>query len=159
MQYPIPRRWVCFGLPVTALTLILAGSISAAEKSDDAMAKIEAMIEKIRAEHSPLVRVNVAEQLAVFLQHQDRSCLNTLDAKVIDDIASLLSDKDDAVRYWAALALGNIGAPAIRVVPSLEKALKDVEPAPGSGVIGPDLSSASAIQGALQKITGKPFKD
>jgi hypothetical protein len=113
------------------------------------------MIKKIASEPSAPIRANFAEQLSAFIQHRDQVDIDALDVKEIDDLAGLLSDKDDVVRFWAALALGHVGPPAIRVVPALERALKEVEPAPGSNIIGPDLSSASAIRGALRKITGR----
>jgi hypothetical protein len=42
----------------------------------------------------------------------------------IDNIASLLSDDDDAVRAWAAASLGMIGPRAKRAEPQLQMALR-----------------------------------
>src|SRR6266404_2766603 len=144
MQYGVHRRLSVVLLLLGAFIFMSAVVVSAADQSIEAMTKIEAMIEKIRTERPSPVQADVAEQLSAFLQHRDRSDIDALDAKTIDDIAGLLSDRDDTVRYWAALALGHIGAPAIRAAPALERALRDVEPASGSNMIGPDLSSASA---------------
>jgi HEAT repeat protein len=138
-----------------AIASAQAADTSAPAKSGDAMAKIEAMIEKIRTERSIDIRMDIAQQLSTLIGHLDHSDLLSLDSSVIDDIASLLTDRYDGVRMWAAAALGQIGAPAARAIPALERALKESEPVPGSGVIGPDLSSDMAIRPALQKITGK----
>jgi HEAT repeat protein len=129
--------------------------VGAGDKGDEARANIETMIKNITAEHSTPIRARLAEQLSTFIQHSDRAAIDALDAKEIDDLAGLLSDRDDVVRFWAALALGHIGAPAARAIPVLERALREAEPALGSNIIGPDLSSASAIRGALRKISGR----
>jgi HEAT repeat protein len=146
------RRWLCLCVALSVVNFVSSEPIGAAGTNDEAVAKIASMIEQIKAENSTTVRVNIAEQLSTLLQHEDRRFLDALDVKVIDDIAGLLSDRDDAVRSWAAAALGHIGTPANWAVPQLEKALKEIESAPGYRT---GLSSASAIRGALQKITGK----
>jgi HEAT repeats len=150
-------RWriVLVLLAASAVAYARATDTPAPAKSGDAMVKIEAMIEKIRTERSIDIRMDIAQQLSTLIGHLDHSDLLSLDSSVIDDIASLLTDRYDGVRMWAAAALGQIGAPAARAIPALERALKESEPVPGSVVFGTGLRSDMAIRPALQKITGK----
>jgi HEAT repeat protein len=149
-------HWPALILLLAFNLIFLMSGLNAAEMGGVATVHIRVLIEKIKSERSTPVRVETAKELSDFLQHSDTAVISGLDEKVIDDLADLLTDRDDGVRAWAALSLGHIGAPAKRSVPALERALQNVEPPPGSGVIGPSLSSASAIRGALQRITGKP---
>jgi hypothetical protein len=96
------------------------------------------------------------------MQNRARSEINAIDAGIIDQIANLLGDDDDAVRAWAAAALGDIGAPAKRTIPALERALREGA-APGAGMrvdggLMCDLCSHSSIMRALQKIDGRPLE-
>jgi len=43
----------------------------------------------------------------------------------IPDLIPFLKDEEDVVRYWVAIALGHIGAPAIDAVPALIVALDE----------------------------------
>jgi HEAT repeat protein len=128
-------------------------TLSATASGDELTVKIESIIDQIKTERSSTVRTDAAEKLSALLQHRDRSDIDALEARVIDDIAGLMSDRDDSIRCWGALALGQIGAPAERAVPALERALKEIEPVPGSLVA--DKSSESCIISALRRITGK----
>lgn len=145
--------WVVASLCV--ITFITPRPATTKEHDSDVASNLETMIETIKVSPSPLARAKTAEQLWIFVQHQDTSDLDALDDKVIDDIDSLL--RDHVVRQWIARALGRIGKRAIRAVPALKSALK--EPLgvdlPLIGVIGPSVRSDAAIRDALQAITGK----
>jgi hypothetical protein len=107
------------------------------------MAKIEALIAEIKSGGVPSVRRERAEKLAFMVkQNADRR----FEDATIDELIELLGDRQDGVRFWVAAALGNLGSQAVRAVPALERALKDVEGSLGS------LTTEHAIVGALQRI-------
>jgi hypothetical protein len=110
--------------------------------SADATSKIATEISKIRGEPGGMARTEDARQL------EEQIRLNQLTASDsdIELLADMLSDKDDSVRYWIAVALGNIGPRAQKAIPSLERAYTQIECVRG------DKTSASAIEPALKKI-------
>src|SRR5215470_10618164 len=73
--------------------------------------EIEATIDQMKAASSLEIRRNLSLQLSDLCMRVDPA---VLDAGTIDAIAGFLSDSDDLVRFWAALALGHIGPPARR---------------------------------------------
>jgi hypothetical protein len=134
--------------------VLVTAEVRAADGATELTSKIELMIDHIKAERSSTVRTEVVQRLSAMLQHQDYSDVDILEARPIDDIAGLLSDRDDSVRYWAAMALGQIGPPAGRAVPALERALREVE-ASTSAIVAAK-TSESGIRFAVRTITGKP---
>jgi hypothetical protein len=71
---------------------------------------------------------------------------------LIDNLISLLEDRNDAVKFYTASVLGSMGSRAKRAVPALQQAWKLAQPVPGSGIIGPSLSPAEAFEAAIVKI-------
>jgi hypothetical protein len=113
---------------------------------------VASLIEEIKSSPSS-ERVSLAFKLSDLLWHMDRSELDVIDRKAIDEIAFMLADKNESVVYAAALALGIIGEPASYTVPNLLTALRKVEAAhstgpPRLGGMGAD----DAIVGALIKL-------
>jgi HEAT repeat protein len=104
---------------------------------------IEILIRKIYREPPGDARDADVQALAVLAK---REAPNGVGRKVVDDIAGFLLDSDDVVRYWAAAALGFLGAQAESAIPALERALREREGKKGSK------SSASAIRLALERI-------
>jgi HEAT repeats len=104
---------------------------------------------RIRSESSSARRTDDAQRLADWVRENKAKVVDLAD---IELIAGLLTDKDDSVRYWAAMALGYIGPPAQSAVPALEKALEDKKCDRSSK------TSASAITIALTKIGVTPKK-
>ena len=51
-----------------------------------------------------------------------------IDIEVISNLASVLDDPDEIVRYWAAMCLGDIGPRAISVAPKLQSLLAQAPP-------------------------------
>jgi hypothetical protein len=100
-------------------------------------------VERIRNEPSSAARTTYAQQLAGEIR-QNRSA--TLEDTDIQLLANLLSDRDDSVRYWIAMALGYLGPRAHLAVPALEKALEEKQCDNSSK------TSASAIKIALSRI-------
>jgi HEAT repeat protein len=128
--------------------------LRAAGTSNDAMAKVEEIIGKLKTERDSALRVDAAEELSRFLQRLSNT--EVLDVQVVDDLAGLLDDPNDDVRFWVAAALGHFAARARGAVPALERALKNTRAASSLSGIVPALTSESAILGALQRITGRP---
>lgn len=112
------------------------------------------LIEKIEHETDSNTRTDLASELAKLVSQVRTS--DQIDDKVIDDIATLLSDRDDSVRLWVALALGQLGPRANRAVPALERALQEAEAEDQANIKGPSLSSADGIRAALEKIRVAP---
>lgn len=146
----------CLGICVVlACSMWHAGgsvfAVAAAERVND----IESIVAQINGVKSESTRAELARKLA-------NSVRTTTDQDQIanvqtDDIASLLRDRNDAVRYWAALTLGQLGARATTEVPALETALREAEARDKPSIVGPELSSVDAIRAALAKITGRPY--
>ena len=93
------------------------------------------------------MRTEAAEDLADLTQ--DISRKEVTDA-LVDDLISLLDSPDDSVRYWIAIALGNLGPAAKAAVPKLEEML------PKADCISGTVTSASGIRYALIKMGVKP---
>jgi PBS lyase HEAT-like repeat len=83
---------------------------------------IAAETQRINGELSSKRRSDDSERLAKWVR-QNKAAVTDIDD--VELIASLLTDKDDLVRYWAAMALGYIGPFAISAVPALNRALYD----------------------------------
>jgi HEAT repeat protein len=116
------------------------------------MQSIQALIGSIKSQPSDSARAAEAQRLARFLHDQSPTKLAVVDAAAVDDIANLLSDSDDRVRFWAAAALGVLGPKATSAVPKLEEALKDAHVK--STPIQPAQSTEAAITHALERIRG-----
>jgi hypothetical protein len=118
-----------------------------------AAARIEANVRQIEVETDPILRREDAKRLPALLLHTEKSELANLSSRIIDRMASLLSDNDDVVRSDVAGALGLIGPPAKRALPALEVALKSITSST-LVTIGPSLSSEASIRWAIKAITG-----
>jgi HEAT repeat protein len=128
------------------------------ESASDATIKIKEMVEKLRTEPSRTQKREAGKQLLKLLEKQSQANRDKFDVALIDDLADLLQHHDDAVRTWAALALGEIGARATRAMSALQKARKNVREQtvvgiPGLGEVGPSaVTSETAMHTALQRI-------
>lgn len=117
--------------------------------------RIEEIIQMLRASSDADSRTGFAAQLAEFVAAQ-RTEAARIDAQVVDDMATLLSDGDDWVRFYGAASLGFVGPAARRAIPALEKALEQSREtmalnAGQTSVFGA-LSSAGAICTAFTRI-------
>ncbi len=119
---------------------------SRAEHSTEAT-HVVSVVEKIRAEPSGMGRTSDAERLCDAVKRTEGRDVSDAD---IDALASLMSDRDDSVRYWIACSLGFVGPRAKRAVPQLEEALKEV------ACVHADKTSESAIRIALTRIGSTP---
>jgi hypothetical protein len=112
---------------------------------------IAALVESIRTPSSLSAkeREDRAYRVADLIQHKSSKAAPE---KLITDLAELMSDDNQIIRFWTAGALGNLGPQAAPAIPALEKALKEARAAdrPDWGRTGIHLDDA--IQLALDKI-------
>ncbi|WP_211441835.1 HEAT repeat domain-containing protein [Collimonas humicola] len=113
--------------------------------------KIEGLIAKTTSELPDSDRAAFARQLPDLIKQADKSDISN---ELIDKIATLLSDREDVIRLYAAVTLGNIGPNAVRAVPALERALKEAQNFSNSpkDAFGTGLYSSDAIVPALERI-------
>ena len=154
-------RKVLAKVRVVAIALLIATphAVCSAANSSGIAAQIETMVANIQKEPDVATRVRSARDLSLFVRSQERTNLDNLSSNAVDAVASLLLDRPDAVKAWAAITLGDIGFAALRAEPALEAALKHSEPALEYsiiGKIGPSISAKAEILDALKKIHEKP---
>jgi hypothetical protein len=88
------------------------------------MEKMKVTIEKIRSGETLTARADAAKKLADQVRYlSDQQITESL----VTDITSLLDLPDDAVRFYVAMALANIGPGAKSAVPKLEELLPAAE--------------------------------
>lgn len=137
--------------PTAALFLVLLTTgvycVSASSQAEeDKVHSVADSIQRIKDEKSPSLRTSYAQQLAESI----RSTKPDVSDAEIDELAKMMSDRDDSVRYWIATSIGYLGPRAKRTVPHLEQALKEKACDTGSK------TSASAIRLALTRIGVEP---
>jgi hypothetical protein len=108
--------------------------------------EMNGLVGKIRSESDVNVRTAHAEQLMVLAK---KDPTRPYGQSLVTQIADLLDDPADSVRYWIATTLGFIGPQASAAVPQLERALVAAEK------ISASKTSASAIRLAIQRIKGR----
>lgn len=119
-------------------------------------AEIASRVEKVENAPDTDARIESAVHLAEYIASRGPVEIANVDPPIIDDMAELLSDNEDWVRFYVAASLGFFGPSARRAIPALERALKrneiPADPATGSSGILRGLSSAQAICAAFEKI-------
>jgi hypothetical protein len=116
---------------------------------------IPELIANIRSEQDGNARYMLSVTLPDLVERQGG---DNMDASNVDAIASLLEDRSDAVRGFAASALGRIGPAATRITPMLATALLRAEREfirPGNLV--PSSFSGDQICEAVQSIGSAPI--
>lgn len=127
---------VCLCLPTVTGTGMAKGASKLVNQ-------IEISVAKVRSAKSVNARTEAAENLANLTQRvRDKEITEA----AVADITSLLDSPEDSVRYWVAMALGNLGPAAKSAAPKLEKMLPEAECLDGT------ITSASGIRYALIKI-------
>ena len=107
------------------------------------MVDVSGELQKIKQETSVGKRTQCAEQLAGSIKSKGQQSVSDAD---IDSLASMMSDRDDSVRYWIATALGYVGPRAHHAIPQLEQALRE------RACDNSSKTSASAIRLAMSRI-------
>jgi hypothetical protein len=127
---------------------------------NEAMLTVRTLLAKIKAETESLPRHRLFEELWHFIRDMKPSDRDAFDPDVVDQIASLLHDKDEGVRTDAAVVLGAIGAPALRSVGALLRALCEIRAdrrrGPESGIHDVDGIYAALIN---LKVVSSPKMD
>lgn len=114
---------------------------------------VSGLLNKIRSGTSTNARADAAEEMAHWLRGEN---LLSVSEKDISDISELLFDKNDAVRFWAAVSIGHIGPRARFVASRVQKALTEVECVRVNGV-SPSFSSAQGMRYALSQLGVTPI--
>jgi hypothetical protein len=132
---------------VLCVLLSATTGIALASKGPTLTEKLRETVAKVRSNKTVDARTKSAEHAASLTQRiSGKEVTETL----VTDLASLLDSPDDSVRFWIAIALGNIGPAAKSAVPKLEKML------PEADCINGAITSASGIRYALVKMGVKP---
>jgi hypothetical protein len=137
------------------MAMALIGANSASAQSIDA--EIAQRVAQIQRASDASMRIDRAAHLAEYIASRGPLDVSNVEAPVVDDMAQLLEDNTDLVRFYAAASLGFLGPSARRAIPALEKALARREGERGivSGqprVFTSPVSSLLAICAALTKI-------
>jgi hypothetical protein len=98
-------------------------------------------------------RASAAGEVARILAELSSAEVDLLPDKLIDDIAGLLVDENDVVKYYAASGLGSMGQRAARAIPALEQAWTRAQPIAGSEMIGPSLGLTEVFRAAISRIS------
>ena len=140
--------------PLVGALALFCATAAAAQSIDDEIAE---RVAQIQSASDTGMRIDRAAHLAEYIASRGPLDVANVEAPVVDDMAALLEDNTDLVRFYAAASLGFLGPSARRAIPALEKALERREGERGivSGqprVFPTAVSSAQAICAALTKI-------
>jgi hypothetical protein len=136
------------------VSLALCASAVAAQSIDTEIAE---RVASVQSATDPGMRIDRAAHLAEYIASRGPLDVADVEAPVVDDMAELLNDNADLVRFYAAASLGFLGPTARRAIPALEKALERREGERGIAAGQPKVftsavSSEQAICAALSKI-------
>jgi HEAT repeat protein len=98
----------------------------------------------LRTSHVGTEKVNEAQNISTLTAVDSLGCGQC--TQIVSELVPFLRDDNDAVRYWVAMAIGNLGHCATNAVPALIQALGEKESSSDSK------NSASAIRLALKRI-------
>jgi HEAT repeat protein len=132
-----------------ALCFVLSAGAGTARASGGPalMEQIKGTMAKVQSDKTVDARTAAAEHLASLTKKiSSKEVTETL----VTDLTSLLDSPNDSVRYWVAIALGNLGPAAKAAVPKLEEMLPKADCLDGA------LTSAGGIRYALIKMGIKP---
>jgi HEAT repeat protein len=117
--------------------------IAQVSKGTTVTEQINKAVSQVRAEKTVDARTAAAEHLANLAR---KLSSKEVTVKLVNDLTSLLDSPDDSVRYWIAVALGNLGPAAKAAAPKLEEMLAKAECINGA------ITSADGIRYALIKM-------
>src|SRR4051794_18236572 len=89
--------------------------------------RIQSIVSEIEHESDSKTRIAAAKRLSQTIRSLPKVALVNIEQDSIVAISSLLGDRLDAVKAYAAIALGDIGPPAKIAVPALEAGIKRME--------------------------------
>ena len=143
-------RQACF----SAVALAAFGASAFAQTIDS---EISDRVALVQSAPDASMRIERAAHLAEYVASRGSLDVSNVEAPVVDDMAELLDDDVDMVRFYAAASLGFLGATARRAIPALEEALARREQERGIAIGQPQVfttavSSVQAICLALTRI-------
>jgi hypothetical protein len=142
-----PRRMFYLSVIVCLLSVLLSETGYAAGR-EKLMKQLDETMSEVRTTGKTADdQRNAAEHLYRLTRGKNSK---KVDDKTIGDIASLLDVRDDSVRYWVAMCLGNFGPRARMAAPKLQALLAEVHCIQGSK------TSASGIRFALVQMGVMP---
>lgn len=121
-------------------------------------AKLTEWIAAAKRESAPDNRVSDVKRIAKYIDAMNACEIRAVPDNDVVVLAGFLRDRNDPIREYAAISLGNMKGRAKFVLPKLEDALKH----PTSGVVfgiatlAPESGAQSAIQMAITKINNSP---
>jgi hypothetical protein len=147
-------RRACLTAVALALGAYGASAQSSAQSIDSEISERIALVQNAPDE---TMRIEHAAHLAEYIASRGPLGVSNIEAPVVDDMADLLDDDVDLVRFYAAASLGFLGSSARRAIPALEEALARREQERGIAIGQPQVfssavSSVQAICLALSKI-------
>ena len=139
---------------LSAVALALLGASAFAQSIDS---EISDRVALVLSAPDASMRIERAAHLAEYVASRGTLDVSNVEAPVVDDMAELLDDDIDMVRFYAAASLGFLGATARRAIPALEEALARREQERGIAIGQPQVfttavSSVQAICLALTRI-------
>lgn len=117
--------------------------IAQVSKGSTVTEQINKAVSQVRAEKTVDARTAAAEHLANLARKLGSK---EVTVKLVNDLTSLLDSPDDSVRYWIAVALGNLGPAAKAAAPKLKEMLTKADCIDGA------ITSANGIRYALIKM-------
>ena len=141
-------------LPLVVALALIGADRASAQSIDSEIAE---RVAEVQSATDPSIRIDRAAHLAEYIASRGPLDIANVEPPVVDDMAELLKDNTDLVRFYAAASLGFIGPSARRAIPALEEALELREGERGivSGqprIFTSPVSSLLAICAALTKI-------
>jgi hypothetical protein len=145
----IIRRLTALALTAALLLSASATTVTAAEPRTQVSSKqLANMISAVRQGPDASTREVAAERIPRLLSGAD---LSQIDAKTIEDLASLLDPPNNTVRNWVALSLSMFDARAKFAVPKLQAVYLSLHCASQR-----ERDVATTIGIAIQRINGAP---
>jgi hypothetical protein len=140
---------------LSAIALALLGASGASAQSIGS--EISERVALVQSASDASMRIERAAHLAEYIASRGLLDVSRIDPPVVDDMAELLDDDVDLVRFYAAASLGFLGSSARRAIPALEEALARREQERGIAIGQPQVfstavSSVQAICLALSRI-------
>jgi hypothetical protein len=135
---------VVLGIGLAALAWVALANTNG---SSVVLNQIQATVAGVRSGKTVDARTESAERLANLTQQLPYTDVTVA---LVSSITPLLDSPDDSVRYWVAIALGNLGPAAKSAAPKLEEML------PEADCINGVITSARGIRYALLRMGIKP---
>lgn len=137
---------VALGIVCMLLCVIPAGSAFPMGDNVTAAEFQSAIAQTAKMKERTFYRSGTGEHLADLAQMINP---NEVNSKILCELESLLDSDNDLIRYWGAVALGNLGPRAKSAVPKLLKTLRKVD------CLNGPITSANGIRYALAHIGRK----